>query len=123
MLAGLVELAIADAPHDRVGAGLLTRCWFADFGGEFGEVVIGCVEYVATFEFGTHGNLEQFRGGEIATFQLVVEVVWKVHLQTRHTPKHTHQMDQVIRGRQWTHVTHSYRRLGVREDLRGNPAR
>ncbi len=77
MLAGLVELTIADASHDRVGARLLTRCGLADFGGEFGEVVVGCVEYVATFEFGTHRNLEQFRGGEIAAFQLVVEVIWE----------------------------------------------
>ena len=58
--AGVVELTIADASHDRVGASLLTRCWFADFGGEFGEVVVGCVEYVATFDFSTHRNLQQF---------------------------------------------------------------
>jgi len=58
VLAGLVELTIADASHDRVGSRLLTRCWFADFGDEFGEVLVGCVKYVATFEFGTHGNLE-----------------------------------------------------------------
>ena len=88
-LAGLVELTIADASHDRVGSRLLTHCWFADFGDEFREVIVGCVEYVATFEFGTHGNLEQFRGGQIAPLELVVEGVWKVHLQPWHTPKHT----------------------------------
>ena len=60
VLASLVELTIADASHDRIGSRLLTLCWFADFGGEFGEVVGGCIQYVETFEFGTHGNLQQF---------------------------------------------------------------
>jgi len=55
-----VQLAIADASRDRVGSSLLTRCGFADFGAEFGEVIVCRFEYVATFEFGAHGNLEQF---------------------------------------------------------------
>jgi len=60
VVAGVVELTIADASHDRIVSSLLTLCWFADIGGEFGEVVVGRFEYVTTFEFGTHGNLQQF---------------------------------------------------------------
>ena len=58
--AGVMELTIADAAHDRVGARLLTRCRFADFSSQFGEVVVGRFEDVATFEFGAHGDLEKF---------------------------------------------------------------
>ncbi len=58
--AGLVELTIADASHDRVGARLLTRCRLADFSSEFGKVVVGRLQNVATFELGAHGELEQF---------------------------------------------------------------
>ena len=58
--AGLVQLAIADASHDRVGARLLACSRFAHFCGQFGEVVVGRVERVAAFEFGTYGDLEKF---------------------------------------------------------------
>lgn len=49
-----MELTIADASHDRVGAGLLTRSRFADFSSEFGEVGVGCSKDVTAFEFGAH---------------------------------------------------------------------
>ena len=58
--AGLVELTIADSSHDRVGTRLLTRGRFTDLGSQFGEVVVGRVEDVTSFEFGAHGDLEQF---------------------------------------------------------------
>ena len=84
--AGLVELTIADASHDRVGAGLLTCGRFANFGSEFGEVVVGRFKDVTKFEFGAHRDLEQFRGWQIATLQFVVEIIWEIHLQAWHTP-------------------------------------
>ena len=87
--AGLVELTIADASHDRVGAGLLTCGRFANFGSEFGEVVVGRFEDVTKFEFGAHRDLEQFRGWQIATLQFVVEIIWEIHLQAWHTPDYT----------------------------------
>ena len=56
----MVELTIADASHDRVGARLLTRGRFTDFCSQFGEVVVGRVEDVTSFEFGAQSDLEQF---------------------------------------------------------------
>ncbi len=58
--AGLVGFTIADARHDRVRTRSLTRCRFANFVSELGEVGIGCFEDVTTFEFGAHRNLKQF---------------------------------------------------------------
>ncbi len=52
--AGLVELTIADASHDRVGARLLTRSRFADFSSQLGEVVVGRFKDVTAF--GTPGQ-------------------------------------------------------------------
>ena len=56
--AGLVELTIADATHDRVRTRLLTRGRLAKFGSEVGEVGIGRFEDITSFELGAHRDLE-----------------------------------------------------------------
>ena len=48
----MVELTIADALHDRVGARLLTRGRFTDFCSQFGEVVVGRFEDVCGVHVG-----------------------------------------------------------------------
>jgi len=120
---GSTEFACAYATCDGVSLCPLASGRFANFGGELVEVLGRGVECVQSFEFGPQRNLKQFRCWQSAPLQLVVEIVGEIHLDTRHAPKYTHLMDQAIRGRRWTHAAHRYRRLGVREDLRGNPAR
>ena len=75
-----MELTIADASYDRVGAGLLTCGRFANFCSQLAEVVVCCFKDVTTFEFGAHRDLEEFGSGQIAAFQFVVEIIWEIHL-------------------------------------------
>lgn len=84
-----MELLIADASHDRLSARLLTRCRLANFGSQLGEVNIGRFKDITSFEFGAHGDLEQLRSRQIATFQFVVEVIGEVNLQAWHAPNYT----------------------------------
>ena len=89
MSADAIELMIADASDDCVGMRVLARSWFADLGRELSEVHIRGVERLSALEFCTDGDLEELRGREAATLELLIEVVREVHLNAWHTPNHT----------------------------------
>ena len=69
--------------------GSLTRGRLTDFGGELGKVPVRGVEGLAALDLGAYGELEQFRSRKIAPFELIVEIVREVHLNSRHAPRQT----------------------------------
>jgi hypothetical protein len=61
----------------------------AYLGAELGKVPLGLIERVLSLEFGAECDLQQLGCGKAALLELLVEIIGKIHLDTRHTPNHT----------------------------------
>jgi hypothetical protein len=80
---------LADPAHDRLGPGPVTGSRFANLFPQRAQVLVRRIEGGEAFELGSQGGLEQLRRGEVAPFELVVEVFRQVGLHSRHTPNYT----------------------------------
>ena len=84
-----MQVTILDAPNDGPCSGVVLRGWLPDLRSEFSKVLISCVKSVPTFDLRSDCDLQQLRRGEVAAFQLGIETVGKVDLNSRHTHNHT----------------------------------
>jgi hypothetical protein len=79
-----------DPPGDGLGAGPLLRGWFADLSEQPGQVLIGLAEQVLAAYLRADGFLQKLGRRQPPGLELFVEVIWKIHLHSRHTPNYTH---------------------------------
>src|SRR5262249_19813919 len=80
--------ALPAPARDRLGARHLLRRRRADLGDQFIEVGVGVREQVLAAHLRTHRLLQELRGRQAAGLDLVIEIVWQVDLQPRHTPNY-----------------------------------
>ena len=78
--AGLTEAPLTNPSGDGLGVGALAGGGFAHLARELVQVRRRCVERILALELGTKRDLQEFRGGESASLQLVVQIIRQVHL-------------------------------------------
>lgn len=86
----MIERAVPNTPGDGIGLRLLTLTWLCDFGSECFKVTVCLAESVLALKLGSQGNLQEFGCRKSAPLQFLVEIIWQVHLDSRHTPNYTH---------------------------------
>ena len=86
-------MAVTTAPDelssDCAGAQALPGSGVADLGDQFGNVLVPLGEQFTPTNLSTHGVLQELGGGKATLLHQLVEIVWKIDLHTRHTPKYT----------------------------------
>ena len=81
--------APSDLPGDCASAQALAGSGLAELGYQFGNVLVPLGQQFTPTNLSTHGILQELGGGKATLLHQLVEIVWKIDLHTRHTPKYT----------------------------------
>ena len=86
-------MAATTARHDLSGdcgrAQALPGSGRPDLGLQFGNVLVSLGEQLTPTNLSANGILQELGGGKSTLLHQFVEIVWKIDLHPRHTPKYT----------------------------------
>ena len=75
--------------HDGFGVARLLWGRRAEFGLEFGDVLVEVLESLGSFDHRTHGDLQQLRSRKSAILDLAIQIIGEIDLKAWHTPDYT----------------------------------
>jgi len=87
-----------DPASDGLRAGTILWCRLAHLCEQTGQVGIGLAEQILAAYLGTNRFLQKFRRRQVPPFDLLVEIVRKIHLHPWHTSNYTHNSKRTCKN-------------------------